>query len=185
MNTTRYMSFHLPFRFALIYASILSGIELAAQEPGMIVYGTVRDLTTRDSIPNAIVSLVGGENQGPLIKIVTNARGRYEIGLTEMKTYTIVYSADGKVGKKVVIDLRGPSKETWEAGFGMHIDITLLDSLPDVDFSILSEPFGQARYNAESANFEWDIEYTSSMRDRQAALLKAYQERTGIPRPKE
>ena len=185
MNTTRYMTFHSPFRFALIFASIVAGIELAAQEPGMIVYGTVRDFTTRDSIPNAIVSILGDGNDKPLIKIVTNARGRYEIGLTEMEPYTIAYSAAGKVGKKVVIDLRGPSKEAWEAGFGMHIDITLLDSLPDVDFSILSEPFGQARYNAESANFEWDVEYTSSMRDRQAALLKTYQERSGIPRPKE
>lgn len=179
------MTLHFPIRFTLIFASILAGSELAAQEPGMIVYGTVRDLTTRDSIPNAIVSLLGDGNDKPLVKIVTNARGRYEIGLTEMKPYTIAYSAAGKVGKKVAIDLRGPNKESWEAGFGMHIDITLLDSLPDVDYSILSEPFGQARYNTESANFEWDAEYTSSMRDRQAALLKAYQERSGIPRPKE
>jgi hypothetical protein len=185
MNTTRYMTFHLPFRFALIFASILSGIELAAQEPGMIVYGTVRDMVTGDSIPNSTVTLIGDENDIPLITIATSARGRFEIGLNEMKPYTILYSAPGKVGKKVLIDLRGPSKEILEVGIWMHIDVTLLDSLPDVDFSVLAEPFGKAHYNAASKNYEWDMEYVSSMRDRQAALLKAYQERTGIPRPKE
>jgi hypothetical protein len=51
-----------------------------------------------------------------------------------------------------------------------------------VDYSVLLEPFGQAFYNAENENYEWDMEYTSSMRERQAALLKAYEERRALPR---
>jgi len=179
------MTFSFSIRCSLFLWTILAVFRLAAQDPGMIVYGAVRDMVTRDSIPNANVTLHVADNDLPLITIQTNARGRYQIGLTEMKAYTILYSAPGKVGKKVLIDLRGPSKETWEVGFGMHIDVTLLDSLPDVDFSVLSEPFGKAHYNTANENYEWDMEYTSSMRDRQAALLKAYQERSGILRPKE
>ena len=109
--------------------------------------------------------------------IVTTARGRYEVALTEQKTYLVRYSAPGKVAKSVQLELQGSSAEDWTYGFGMNIDITLLDSLPDVDYSVLSEPFGITRFNAATGYYEWDVEYTRSMSDRQKALINAYRER--------
>lgn len=76
------------------------------------------------------------------------------------------------------VDTQGPAPEQWEGGFGMHIDVVLLDSLPGVDFSVLREPFGKAAFDQAQGNFAWDMAYTASMRDRQAALLDAYKQRT-------
>ncbi len=164
-------------RPVLVLAALLSMAELAAQSPGLVVYGTVRDLTTRDSIPFPTVLVAELGSQEPPLPIVSNARGRYEIDLTEQKTYLISYSAPGKVIKTVQLELLGPSAEEWGYGFGMHIDITLLDSLPGLDYSILSEPFGIARFNTSTDNYEWDVEYTRSRSDRQKALLNEYLER--------
>jgi hypothetical protein len=170
---------HHPFRLRplLMLLALTTLAQLVAQDGGMAIYGTVRDMDTRDSIPfpQVLVEEVGSEV--PPITAATNARGRYEITLNEQKVYLIRYSAPGKVAKSVQVDLRGPSAEDWAGGYGMHVDITLLDELPGVDLSVLAQPFGKAHYAPASGNFEWDLEYTRALKDRQAALLKAYNER--------
>ena len=47
-----------------------------------------------------------------------------------------------------------------------------LAELTGVDYSVLLEPFGKAKYNAAAGTIEWDIDYTNRMRDAQARLLK-------------
>lgn len=163
-------------RHFLILGIAIPAPRLAAQQPGVVVYGTVRDMATRDSIPYPNVHIQEAGTDLPPMPIVTNARGRYELVLTEQKTYLIRYGASGKVNKAVQLELQGPSAEDWAYGFGMNIDITLLDSLPGLDYSVLSVPFGIARFNSSTGYYEWDIEYTRSLSDRQKALLNAYRE---------
>lgn len=167
-------------RSILCMAALAMITAASAQTPSVFVYGTVKDLVTRDSIPQATLQI--GEEAGTPVTLIANARGRYEFELTDEKVYLIRYDAPGKVGKSVVVDTRGPTPEQWEGGFGMNIDVVLMDNLPDVDYSILSEPFGRAGFVPASGNFEWDMEYTRSMRDRQAALLDAYRARTTAPK---
>ncbi len=164
-------------RVAFFLAALVSVATLMAQTPGMVVFGTVRELNTRDSIPFPTVLVEEVGSKEPPMPIVSTARGRYEVTITAQKTYLIRYGAPGKVMKSVQLELKGPGDEDWAYGFGMNIDIALLDSLPGVDYSVLNEPFGIARFNAETKNYEWDIEYTRSMADRQKALLDAYRER--------
>jgi hypothetical protein len=169
----------------LLLLLTISVSSISAQDAGVAIYGTVRDMVSRDSIPFPTVSYQELGTDLPPTPVVTTARGRYSVLLTEQKAYLIRFGAPGKVGKCVELDLRGPSEELWEAGYGMNIDPTVMDSLPDVYYSVLLEPFGKAFYNADNENYEWDVEYTSSMRERQAALMKAYRERSGIQRKEE
>ncbi len=150
---------------------------LAAQDPGVFVYGTVREMVSKEAIPFPIVEIQEIGSELPPTPIVTNERGRYEIHFTQQKVYEVRYGALGKVGKVVHLDLRGPSEELWQYGYGINIDVTVLDSLPDVDYSILLEPFGKASFDPGSEVFEWDMEYTQGLRDRQAALLEEYYRR--------
>ncbi|MCB0763168.1 MAG: hypothetical protein KDB84_00570, partial [Flavobacteriales bacterium] len=53
----------------------------------------------------------------------------------------------------------------------------MMTEIDGVDYSVLLEPFGKANYTAASGNFEWDMEYTNRMRDKQARLLKEYEDR--------
>jgi hypothetical protein len=164
-------------RSAFFLAALVSVVTIMAQTPGMVVYGTVRELNTRDSIPFPTILVEEVGSKEPPMPIVSTARGRYEVTMTAQKTYLIRYGAPGKVTKCVKLELQGPNAEDWAYGFGMNIDIALLDSLPGVDFSVLREPFGIARFNGTTGNYEWDVEYTRSMADRQKALLDAYRER--------
>ncbi len=163
-------------RVSLAAIAVLAEFSVWSQTPSVLVYGIVKDMTTRDSVPNAWIKL-DGENGAP-VKLTVNERGRYEFELTEEKVYLIRCGASGKVDKSVVVDTRGPTPEQWEGGYGMNVDFVLLDSLPGIDYAVLREPFGKARFVPISANFEWDMEYTQGMRDRQAALLDAYNANT-------
>ena len=109
--------------------------------------------------------------------IVSTARGRYEFALTQQKHYVIHYGAPNKLAKSVRMELNGPGTEDWATGYGMQLDITLMDSLPSIDSSVLKEPFGIARFNKESGYYEWDLEYTRLMAERLKALLDVYHER--------
>jgi len=134
-------------------------------------------MNTGDSIPFPTVLVDEVLSKAPPMPVVTTARGRYEIALTEQQTYVVRYCAAGKVTKSVQLELHGASDEDWAYGFGMQIDVTLLDSLPRMDWSLLSEPFGIARFNTDTGNYEWDIDHTRSKSDRQKALLNTYRER--------
>jgi hypothetical protein len=166
-----------PFRTAFFLAALVSVVTLMAQTPGMVVFGTVRDLNTRDSIPFPTILVEEVGSKEPPIPIVSTARGRYEVTMTAQKTYLIRYGAPGKVTKCVQLELQGPSEEDWAYGFGVNIDIMLFDSLPGLDYSVLSEPFGITRFNGTTGSYEWDVEYTRSMADRQKAMMEAYRER--------
>jgi hypothetical protein len=171
------MRYAILLRPLLVIVALICAATGVAQTPGMVVFGTVRDMNTRDSIPFPVVLVQEVGSKEPPMPIVSTARGRYEVTITAQKTYLIRYGASGKVTKCVQLELQGPSAEDWAYGFGMNIDITLLDSLPGVDYSVLSEPFGITRFNGTTGSYEWDIEYTRSMADRQKALLDAYRER--------
>ncbi len=161
--------------------ALLSMGSILAQTPGMIVFGAVRDMDTRDSIPFPIITVEEIGSNVPPVTIGSTARGRYEFALTAQNNYLIRYDAVGKVTKSVRMELNGPGAEDWATGYGMQLDITLMDSLPGVDYSVLSAPFGIARFNKDSGYYEWDIEHTRSMSDRMKVLLGTHQERSGAP----
>ena len=164
-------------RAACIVAILMSGPHLKAQTPGVTVFGTVRDMNTRDSIPFPLVTVEEIGADRPPLPIVSTARGRYEFALTQQKHYVIHYGAPNKLAKSVRMELNGPGTEDWATGYGMQLDITLMDSLPSIDSSVLKEPFGIARFNKESGYYEWDLEYTRLMAERLKALLDVYHER--------
>ncbi len=161
----------------LVILAMASTVAVQAQHPGVVVYGTVRDMTTRDSIPFPVVHVEEVGSNEPPWPIVSTARGRYEVVLTEQKTYLIRYGALGKVTKCTRLELQGPNAGDWSNGSGMNIDITLFDSLPGVDYGVLREPLGISRFNRTTGNYEWDLEHTRSMAERQKALFEAYRER--------
>lgn len=156
---------------------LLTACRTGAQHPGLVVFGTVRDFITRDSIPYPTVTIQEIDAALPPIKVVTNASGRYEFTLSERRNYIVHYSANGKVGKSVRLELSGPTDEEWNIGYGMSVDIVLLDSLPDIDYTFFHEPFGIARYDSATAIYTWDLQYTQGMADRQKALLEIHKNR--------
>jgi len=143
-----------------------------AQVDNVMIYGTVKDLTSSRKLDDVVVTVY--KNGAKLIDVPTNASGKYELNLDYGADYKIVVDKAGFVGKNIKIDTRSVPEEDRQGGHGMNIDFSMLTDLPGIDYSILNEPFGMAAYTA--GTFNWDIEYTTKMRDAQARLIKEYQD---------
>lgn len=146
--------------------------QLNAQVDNVMIYGTVKDLTSSKKLDGVTVTVF--KNGAKLIDVPTNASGKYEVNLDYGSDYKIMVSKSGFVGKNITIDTRNVAEEDRQGGHGMNIDFSMLTDLPGIDYSILNEPFGKASYAA--GTFAWDIDYTNRMRDAQARLMKEYDE---------
>ena len=146
-----------------------------AQVDVVMVYGTVKDLSTSKKIDGVTVTVF--KNGAKLVEVPTNASGKYEVNLDYSAEYKVMCSKKGYVSKNIVIDTRNIPEEERQGGHGMNIDFTMLQELPGIDFSILQEAFGKAKYVGATGNFEWDMEYTNRMREAQVQLMKEYEER--------
>ncbi|MCB0766068.1 MAG: hypothetical protein KDB95_02545 [Flavobacteriales bacterium] len=143
---------------------------VGAQVDNVMIYGTVKDLTSSKKMDG--VSVVVFKNGAKLIEVPTNASGKYEVNLDYGADYKILVAKSGFVGKNITIDTRNVPEEERQGGHGMNIDFSIMSDLPGIDYSVLNEPFGMAKYTG--GTFTWDLEYTNRMRDAQARLMKEY-----------
>ncbi len=161
-------------RALLLMLAVVPALAMA-QLDNVMVYGTVKDMSTAKKLDGVTVSVF--KNGAKLVDVQTNASGKYEVNLDYGADYKIMCSKSGFVGKNISIDTRNVPDEERLGGHGMNIDFTMMAEIQGVDYSILLEPFGMAQYVKASGNFEWDMEYTARMRDAQARLLKEYDEK--------
>jgi len=145
------------------------------QVDNVMVYGTVKDMSTAKKLDGVTVTVF--KNGAKLVEVTTNASGKYEVNLDYGADFKVMCSKPGYVGKNINIDTRNVPEEERQGGHGMNIDFTMMVEIEGVDYSILNEPFGKAKYVGASGNFEWDMDYTARMRDAQARLLKEYEDR--------
>lgn len=162
-------------RWLPLVIALLLPAFLAAQLDNVMVYGTVKDMSTAKKLDGVTVSVF--KNGAKLVDVNTNASGKYEVNLDYGADFKIMCSKPGYVGKNITIDTRNVPDEERQGGHGMNIDFTMMAEIQGVDFSVLQEPFGMAKYEKSTGNFEWDMEYTARMRDAQARLLKEYEDK--------
>ncbi len=158
---------------ALIACCWLGSVQCAGQDSLLYVYGSVRTYENKDSIPFPRVRVQEKGVPDLPSPVRSTALGRYELELNKQGIFWILFDAPGKVGKRIEIDTRGARSERI-GGYGMNVDVTLFDSIPGLDFSILNEPMGRACFVGTKDEFNWDLAYTQAMRERIAKMLKAY-----------
>ena len=148
---------------------------LAAQLNAVNVFGTVKDVSTARKLDGVTISVY--KDGTKVVDVQTNAHGKYEVNLDYGAEYKIECSKPGLIGKNITIDTREVPEEERLVGHGMNIDFTMMTEISGVDYSILEQPFGKAKYDPVTGTFEWDMEYIARMRDAVARLLKEYQDR--------
>ena len=167
-----------PFRTMLrLFAGMLLfvALPLQGQVDNVYVYGTVKDHSTAKKLDG--VKIVVFKNGAKLTEVITNASGKYEVNLDYGADYKLVYSRPDLVDKNITIDTRNIPEEERLGGHGMNIEMTLFGNLPGVDFSILQNPIGKAKYDPGTSEVTWDLEYTNQIRNEIARLMKAYEDR--------
>jgi hypothetical protein len=154
---------------------LLSVLPSVAQLDVVTVFGTVKDNLSAKKLEGVTITVY--KNGAKLLEVQTNASGKYEVNLDYGSDYKVMCAKTGFVGKNITIDTRNVPEEDRAGGHGMNIDFTMMVEIKGVDYSILNEPFGKAKFVGAAGNFEWDMEYTARMRDAQARLMKEYEER--------
>lgn len=162
-------------RWVVALALVLVLAPLRAQIDVVYVYGTVKDYTSSKKIEDVVVTVF--KNGGKLVEAQTNASGKYELNLDYGADYKIVYSKNGLVTKNVAIDTRNIPEEDRAGGHGINIEMTLFPDIPGVDFSVLNNPIGKAKYDPATTEVSFDLEYTSSIKNEIARLMKEYDEK--------
>ncbi|MBK9273306.1 MAG: hypothetical protein IPM49_02045 [Flavobacteriales bacterium] len=146
-----------------------------AQVDNVYVYGTVKDYTSAKKMDGVVVSVF--KNGAKLTETTTNASGKYEFNLDYGADYKIVYSKTGIVSKNITIDTRNIPEEERVGGHGMNIEMTLFQELPGIDFTVLNQPIGKAKFDPTSSEVTWDLQYTEQIRSEIARLMKEYEDK--------
>lgn len=149
--------------------------DTAVEPPSdLYVYGTVRTYEERDSLPGALINLeiLGEELQ--VAPVLANNRGRWSFDLDRGHRYRLHFSSPGRVAKRGLIDATGMPDSLWTGGWAMNVEMTLFKDNPDVDYSVLNEDIGRAKFNPGSMKIEWDLDYTEGIRKKLEALKAAY-----------
>lgn len=150
--------------YLVVLSLIFSATRSMAQD--LLLYGRVREHERPFPIPQAAVAIQA--DGVALFQLGCDSTGRYEVTLDVGKVWRVDYSAAGRVGKSIVLDLRDTPKS--DGGYGMNVDIRLFTADANKDVSFLKEPIGTCRYVAASDAIQWDMDYTAPRMQRLAAL---------------
>ncbi|MFT3885287.1 MAG: hypothetical protein QM724_07615 [Flavobacteriales bacterium] len=165
-----------PLRFlTLLFLLALGHVALQAQVDNVYIYGTVKDYASAKKLDGITVSVF--KNGAKLAETVTNASGKYEFNLDYGSEYKVVYTKAGIVSKNISIDTRNIPEEERVGGHGMNIEMTLFPELPGMDFSILQQPIGKAKFDPGTNEVTWDLQYTQQIRSEVDRLMKEYEEK--------
>lgn len=143
-----------------------------------LVFGRIRDAETGEGMRTFHVQ-VSDVVSSALIDSATvvDDSASYELVLDYGRHYRLMYTAPGYTAKQMLVDLRGIPEELHAEGFGMNLDVRLVEALDGVDYSVLDEPLGIAAYHRSDTAIVWDSAY---MAPRKAALTKVMEEQARV-----
>lgn len=139
----------------------------------ILVYGRIKDAETGEGMMRFHIRVDDGGN-GALVDSATvvDDSASYELELDYGRSYLLHYTAEGYTTKSLVVDARGIPAMDDDGGFGMHMDVGLVERLSGVDYRTLNEPLGRARYVPQDSAMVWDSAYVAERR----ALLNTLME---------
>ena len=155
--------------------ALMGSSPLQAQVDNVYVFGTVKDHSSAKKIDGVVVTVF--KNGGKLMEVISNGSGKYEVNLDYGSDYKLVYSKPGLVSKNLQIDTRNVPEEERVGGHGMNIDMTMFNDIPEVDFSVLNNPIGKAKFYSDKNDIGWDLDYTATIQNEVNRLIKEYNDK--------
>jgi tetratricopeptide (TPR) repeat protein len=141
----------------------------------IVINGLVKDEKTNKLLAGVAVSKV---QNGELVETVTTGvNGRFIMNLEFDNNYDIKFSKSGYIAKFINIDATAVPDENKVGGIGFDLNMNLFEEVEGVNFDILKQPVGKAKYDAESGDIAFDYEYTRSMLSKIAALRRALEKK--------
>lgn len=136
-----------------------------AQPETFTLNGIVKDHDTKKLMAKVTVVAKDTLEKGAAGNTVygkTDQRGRYKMSLPYDAVYHVEYWAQGHTAKRVIIDLTRVKEKEREGGNTIALEITLLPTLLNVNYSTYKEPVAVCRFDKKAKMFKWDTEYSES-----------------------
>jgi len=158
--------FHRSLFMACLFVGLFTSMSLGQEEDRLIIAGMVAE--GEEPLPEAVVRLY--EADRPVKTVRTDQRGDFVIEMDLNKSYTIEFSKEGYVAKKIAVNSGVPEGEggTWEAEFS----IGLFKMYPGLDVSALEEPVTRILYKENERGFGYDEMYTRKMMAKIDKIMK-------------
>ena len=154
---------HLGVLLTVILAMVATG-GVFAQDASLVVSGTLKHEETKQRLANVTVSVLQfGE---PFDEIDVDKNGKYYLDLPMRGDYTVIFSADGMISKRVAINSSSTPEGELTDGFVFDLDMSLFDAIDGFDTEITETPIGIASYNDRNGRIQFDLDHTSEMRRR-------------------
>lgn len=150
-----------------VFSLMLISFIGRSQEDYINTFGSVKDERTGKKLSDVNISITrDGE---PLQSYLTPANGKFNFDLEFGYSYNIYYELEGYVTKFITIDGRNVHPEDRMGGFGFDLEMGLFQFVEGVNFDILKQPIGIAKYSPEAGDLAFDYEYTRTI---QAAIAR-------------
>ncbi|MCU0318765.1 MAG: hypothetical protein MUE88_01625 [Flavobacteriales bacterium] len=162
----------LPFRPMLVCATLFTAGVAQAQpsnEHALPVGGRIVDVNGRLDACSITVYRDDGHSEAA----VQQKNGRFDVELLHDHQYTLEFSKDGYITKRIVVDTRAKVEPAELALMPLDMDVMMLktDQYEGADTDQLDMPFAIVRYDKQLHAFVQDMEYTAAMQRTNGALL--------------
>jgi tetratricopeptide (TPR) repeat protein len=122
----------------------------------------------RDPLPNAKITLL--QNSQEIKTLRTDRKGGFTIDMEINKKYTVKFSKEDFVSKKIFVDATVPGDQggTWMVEFS----VGLFKMYPGLDVSPLDKPITKIQYSERENGFTYDYNYTEKMMAKVDKILR-------------
>ncbi len=159
--------------FSAAFAFLLLATPALAQNDILRVFGELTDLDAGKGMKGAAVIATDTLAPTSVLRAKVKVNGKFKVDLPLGRVYRVVFEAPDHAAKNVVIDTWGIPQLYHKDGFGMELKIQLPKIYPSMDYSILNQPIGVARYDATQTEIIWDSAHIAEVRK----LSEGFQER--------
>jgi tetratricopeptide (TPR) repeat protein len=142
---------------ACLFVGLFFSMSQGQEKDRLILAGMVAE--GEEPLADAVVGLYEGDR--PVKTVQTDQRGDFQLEMQLGKSYTIEFSKQDYVAKKISVNSSVPEGQggKWEAEFS----IGLFKMYPGLDVSALDDPVTRILYKENERGFGYDEMYTRKM----------------------
>lgn len=171
----RLKSAHFIYIVLLLTTTLILPKVSFAQADVIEINGLVKDERSNRLLAGVVVKKI---EDGKLVdSITTGVNGRFIMLLKFGHNYDIKFGKNGYVGKFINMNTANVPDEDQVGGFGFDLNMNLFEEIEGVNFDILKQPVGKAKFDASSGEIAFDFEYTRSMLSKIAELRRALEKK--------
>ncbi len=157
------------FRFVAMILLFLSvSINLFSQENENVLI--VRGLVDEDYEPLRNVKITVLNDSKKVKEAYTDTKGEFELQLGLNKEFTLTFTKEGYVSKKVFVNSAIPEGET--GNWAVEFPLGLFKMYPGLDISALDNPVTKIQYIEKENGFGYDRLYTEKMMGKVEKIMR-------------